>query len=68
MTTNAGQSNPVDDGDEIEMDADRGVDNENTSSMTPVDMLQERALSEAIRIAEAMVFASAEPVADKMIQ
>ena len=68
MTNNAGQPHSVDEADEIDMDISYGDDNDETStSMTPVDMLRERALSEAIRIAEAMVFASAEPIAEKLI-
>lgn len=49
----------------LEADADDAEDNEMGSDA--LDALRERALHEAERIAEALVFASSEPVAEKLI-
>lgn len=64
MTTDSGQPNPVD-YDDPEVDA-ADMSGEDADSAA-VDRLRERALAEAMRIAEALVFASAEPVAENVI-
>ena len=61
MTIDPGHAHAVDfeDGERHEMD--------DTGASSAVDMLRERALEEAMRVAEALVFASSQPVSEKLI-
>ena len=64
MMTDSGQPNAVG-YDDSDMEPDTVASDDADSAA--VEKLRERALAEAIRIAEALVFASATPVAEKMI-
>jgi segregation and condensation protein B len=61
MTSDPGHAQAVEFGDR------EGQDMSETGSGSAIDMLKERAIEEAMRVAEALVFASAEPVAEKSI-
>jgi segregation and condensation protein B len=64
MTIDPGRYNTAEDRSDIDEETGSVIMDDEGS---PMDKLRERTLTEAMRIAEALVFASADPVAEKLI-